>query len=151
MGGVVRVGRRITTGVRWDQSHLIPLSSHQAPKSYFAHLHFTEKSPIIHLHYTYISHIFHKYITKISPIFHLYFTYISPICHYQLATSYITQLIVDLSKMEKKKVSNTIMKSGVPPHWCILKVIQNLKLCMCTFSSFTVHFSLPMFLRLPLS
>ena len=36
MGGVERVGRRITSEVRWDQSHLIPLSSHQAPKNYFA-------------------------------------------------------------------------------------------------------------------
>ena len=36
MGGVVRVGWRITSEVRWDQSHLIPLSSHQAPKNYFA-------------------------------------------------------------------------------------------------------------------
>ena len=36
MGGAVRVGRRITLEVRWDQSHLIPLSSHQAPKNYFA-------------------------------------------------------------------------------------------------------------------
>ena len=36
MGGAERVGRRITSEVRWDQSHLIQLSSHQAPKSYFA-------------------------------------------------------------------------------------------------------------------
>ena len=36
MGGAVRVGWRITSEVRWDQSHLIPLSSQQAPKSYFA-------------------------------------------------------------------------------------------------------------------
>ena len=36
MGGAERVGRRITSEVRWDQSHLIPLSSHQAPKNYFA-------------------------------------------------------------------------------------------------------------------
>ena len=35
MGGAERVGWRITS-VRWDQSHLIPLSSHQAPKNYFA-------------------------------------------------------------------------------------------------------------------
>ena len=36
MGGAERVGQRITSEVRWDQSHLIPLSSNQAPKSYFA-------------------------------------------------------------------------------------------------------------------
>ena len=38
MGGAERVGRRLTSEVRWDQSHLIPLLSHQAPKSYFAEL-----------------------------------------------------------------------------------------------------------------
>ena len=38
MGGAERVGRRLTSEVRWDQSHLIPLLSHQAPKSYFANL-----------------------------------------------------------------------------------------------------------------
>ena len=32
----MRVGRWITSEVRWDQSHPIPLSSHQAPKNYFA-------------------------------------------------------------------------------------------------------------------
>ena len=36
MGGAVRMGRWLTSEVRWDQSHLIPLSSQQAPKSYFA-------------------------------------------------------------------------------------------------------------------
>ena len=36
MGGAERVGWRITSEVRWDQSHLIPLSSHQASKRYFA-------------------------------------------------------------------------------------------------------------------
>ena len=36
MGGAERVGWWITSDVRWDQSHLIPLLSHQAPKSYFA-------------------------------------------------------------------------------------------------------------------
>ena len=36
MGGAVRVQWRVTSKVRWDQSHLMPLSSHQAPKSYFA-------------------------------------------------------------------------------------------------------------------
>ena len=38
MGGAVRVGRRLKLEVRWDQSHLIPLSSHQAPKNYFAYI-----------------------------------------------------------------------------------------------------------------
>ena len=33
MGGAERVGRRITSEVRWDHSHLIPLSAHQASKS----------------------------------------------------------------------------------------------------------------------
>ena len=36
MGGAERVGRQITSEVRWDQCHRIPLSSRQAPKSYFA-------------------------------------------------------------------------------------------------------------------
>ena len=36
MGGAVRVGRRKTSELRWDPSHLIPLSSHQAQKNYFA-------------------------------------------------------------------------------------------------------------------
>ena len=36
MGGVERVVRLITQEVRWDQSHLIPLLSHEGPKSYFA-------------------------------------------------------------------------------------------------------------------
>ena len=36
LGGAERVGWRITSEVRWDQSHLIPLLSHQAPKNYFA-------------------------------------------------------------------------------------------------------------------
>ena len=36
MGWAERVGRRITSEVRWDQSHHIPLLSHQAPKNYFA-------------------------------------------------------------------------------------------------------------------
>ena len=36
MGGAVKVGRHVTSEVRWDQSQLIPLSSQQAPKSYFA-------------------------------------------------------------------------------------------------------------------
>ena len=36
MGGAERVGRRITSEVRWDQSHLIPVSSHQAPKRYLS-------------------------------------------------------------------------------------------------------------------
>ena len=36
MGGAERVGRRIKSEVRWDQSHHIPLSSHQALKNYFA-------------------------------------------------------------------------------------------------------------------
>ena len=36
MGGAERVGRQITSEVRWDQSHLIPRSSHQAQKNYFA-------------------------------------------------------------------------------------------------------------------
>ena len=36
MCGAERVGRRITLEVRWYQSHLIPLSSHQASKRFFA-------------------------------------------------------------------------------------------------------------------
>ena len=36
MVGAERVGWRITSEVRRDQSQLIPLSSHQAPTSYFA-------------------------------------------------------------------------------------------------------------------
>ena len=36
MGEAERVGQRITSEVRWDQSHLIRLSSNQAPKGYFA-------------------------------------------------------------------------------------------------------------------
>ena len=36
MGGAERVGWLLTLEVRWDQSHLIPLLSHQAPKSNFA-------------------------------------------------------------------------------------------------------------------
>ena len=38
MGGAERVVWRIISEVRWDQYHLIPLLSHQAPKSYFADL-----------------------------------------------------------------------------------------------------------------
>ena len=42
----LRVGRRITSEVRWDQSHIIPLLSHQAPKNCFADFLIAGKSPL---------------------------------------------------------------------------------------------------------
>ena len=38
MGGVVRVGQRVTSEVRCDQSHLVTLSSHQVGKRKFTYL-----------------------------------------------------------------------------------------------------------------
>ena len=37
IGVMERVGWLVTLELMWDQSHLIPHSSHQAPKSYFAY------------------------------------------------------------------------------------------------------------------